>query len=125
MGAGTEHEPGGGQATTPPTAPEAGSGQQGTAGDQSEAGRLERLERELAALKAQAHGGSQQVVQDRLDGPGAIADEVRGQLEARDRERAAQAEKDGLKSTIAGLEQAIKDMREKPPEPPVRRVERV
>lgn len=124
MGAESTTEPGGTQATTPAGTPEAASGQQGAGGGQSEADRLARLEQELAALKGQAHAGSQQVVQERLDAPGATADEVRRQLEERDRQRAAAEKEKAGESRIAQLEQQIKEMKEKPPEPPLRRVER-
>ena len=124
MGADENTTPAPGQAGTPQNPPEAASGQQGAAGGQSDAARLAQLEAQLAQLTGQLHQGSQTVVQDRLDAPGATADEVRRQLEERDRQRAAEQDKATLTGQVADLAAKVKEMAEKPPEPPVRRVEK-
>jgi hypothetical protein len=124
MGAGTENEPGGTQAGTPGTAPEGGSGPQGAAQPPSGGDRIDRVESKLDNLITALHSGSQTVVQDRLDGPGATADEVARQLRERDRERDAQTAEDARNGRIKSLEDRLAGMAEQPPEPPLRRVER-
>ena len=71
-----------------------------------------------------AHDAAQKHEEAKLDRPSSVAEQVREQLDARDareRERQAAADRDGRLGTI---EQALKDMTEKAPEVPARRVEK-
>jgi hypothetical protein len=57
--------------------------------------------------------------------PGAIAQEIREQLERKERERAAAGDREKLDAEIAGLKARMAELAETPPVPQPRRVERL
>lgn len=86
--------------------------------------RVSRIESTLGEIKAMLAGGEHQAhdaaadhTRERLDRPTAIADEVRAQLDDRERRTADETRLDRVETTVA-------ELRETRPEPPVRRVER-
>lgn len=108
----------------PASTPQAASGQQGAAGAAPGGDRLDRLEAKVDSLIGSLHQGSQTAVQARLDAPGATADEVRRQIEERDRQRAAEQAEQAKDGRLQALEDKVTGMAEQAPEPPLRRVEK-
>lgn len=78
--------------------------------------------------KDQAHTAAAQHEQAKLNAPSDVADEVRRQLEERDQAQQASAAADQAKtaeqSWRQGVDTKLAELTEKPPEAPVRRVER-
>lgn len=96
------------------------------------AGRVDGLESKLDLIlgklggtEHQAHAAAQQHTEDRLDRPTNIADEIRQQLEERDRAAAASAKDQADQDWRAGVDEKLSGMTEQTPEAPLRRVEKL
>ena len=94
-------------------------------------GRLDRVEGALGEIKAMLSGGERKVhaaaadhEAAKLDAPSTVAEEVRAQLEERDRSQAEQSAKQAEGDRLAAVETRMAEMSEQKPEPPIRRVER-
>lgn len=84
----------------------------------------EKVDRILGILgkdKNAAHDAAQDHTEAKLDRPTNIADEIRQQLDERD--RLAAEERD--KSDLASLKETVKALTEKAPEPMPRRIEKI
>lgn len=88
-------------------------------------GMLEQVLGKLGGAGHQAHAAAQQHEQDKLNRPTDVADEVRRQFAERDQAAAADQAQTADKDWRAGVDQSLAELREKPPEAPVRRVERL
>jgi chromosome segregation ATPase len=96
------------------------------------AARVSTLETKIDAILAKlgqgeqtAHAAAEQHEETKLDRPTAIADEVRSQIDqARQREQEQQA-RDGQTAELASLRAELKELQEKIPGTPVRRIERM
>lgn len=90
-------------------------------------GHVESTLNELAALirggEGRARGAAQARTEQRLDQPTSVADEVRRQLEDRDRAAAEQAGRKSDADRLAAVETTVAELAEKPPEVPVRKIE--
>ena len=84
--------------------------------------RVSRLETAIEVIRAAVtgvHKDSAAAVEGRLDAPGSVAEEVQRELARRD-EAAKQEEKDRL---LGKLDETVKGLTEKAPQPPPRKVE--
>jgi hypothetical protein len=93
--------------------------------------RVDRVESKLDQLISIVSGKEQQgqkIAQRgreaELNAPTTVADQIRAQLEERDRKAAETAGKQAETDRVAALEAKIAEMSEQPPETPARRVER-
>jgi len=90
---------------------------------------LERIAGQLGGAEQRAHGAAQRHEERKLDAPTDVADEVRRQLEERDRAERARADQDQAAQSDqawrAGVDTKLAELTEKPPEAPVRRVEKL
>ena len=88
------------------------------AGQESITAKLDDL---IGMLKGSEGGGESHAP----EGTGSIGKEIRDQLDQRDRERAAADRDRAHGDRVGALEASLAELREKPPVPPVRRVEKV
>jgi CHASE3 domain sensor protein len=72
-----------------------------------------------------AHGAAQDHMQDKLDRPTTVAEEIRAQLDERDRKKAADDAEAARNGRLEGLETKVRDLAETKPAAPVRRVEKL
>ena len=79
----------------------------------------------LGKTKDNTHANAQEGRAKELDAPTSIAEEIRMQFEERDRKAAADADAKGKEDRLAAVETSVKEMAEKAPEPPARRVEKI
>lgn len=96
--------------------------------------RVERLERGQTTImekldqvlggKPVTHERAEQDMDTHLGRPASMQEQVRMELERRDREQAAAAEKESEKNEIQSVKQMVAQLTETKPEPPQRRVER-
>lgn len=82
--------------------------------------KVDRLATAVESILDKLHGGSQQVVERRLDAPGSVAEQVREELARRDRE----AKLDSTSARVETVAETVAKLTEKTPEAPQRRVER-
>jgi hypothetical protein len=88
-------------------------------------GILDEIRAALTGGEHQAHAAAQKHEERKLDQPTTVADEIRAQLEERDRRQAAADEGKAAADRLAAVETSVREMAEKPPEAPIRRIERV
>jgi hypothetical protein len=81
-------------------------------------GKLDQILGILGKGESQAQGAAQDREEAKLDAPTSVADEIRRQLEDRDRAKADQDWK-------AGVDEKLATVPEQKPETPVRKIERV
>lgn len=96
------------------------------------AGRVDALDSKLDSIldvlkgtEGKAHAAAQQHTEDRLDAPTSVADEIRRQLEERDRKAASDAAAADQEAWKAGVTKTLGDLTEQKPEPPQRAVEKL
>ncbi len=91
-------------------------------------GKLDQVIGLLQGGEHKAHAAAAAHEQDKLNRPSDTADEVRRQLEERDRAAKAKADADQAAATAdswkQGIETSLAELKEKPPEAPARRVEK-
>jgi hypothetical protein len=92
-------------------------------------GRIEQaVDKILGALgkgEGQAQKQAEQHEERKLDAPSGIADEISRQLDERDqRDKAAKADAEHAEWRT-GVDKSLADLREQPPEPPQRGIERI
>jgi len=96
------------------------------------AGRVDQLDSKLDRIidlfgqrKDSVHEHAEQHTQERLDRPSTVAEEIRTQLaEARAKDQAA-ADKAAAEGRLGAVEANVAELREKKPEAPLRRVEKI
>jgi hypothetical protein len=81
-------------------------------------GKLDQILSIIGKGEGEAHDAAQEHEEKKLDAPTSVADEIRRQLEDRDRAKSEQDWK-------AGVEQKLATVSEQKPETPVRKIERV
>ena len=79
----------------------------------------------LGKDKDKVHGAAEQHTEAKLDRPSNVADEIRQQLDERDRKTREDAEKQAAGSELAELRAKVAELTEKPPEPMPRRIEKI
>lgn len=91
-------------------------------------GKVDQVIGLLQGGERKAHAAAAQHEEDKLDRPTDVADEVRRQIEERDRAAAAAAAADSAAAAQQtwrqGVDKSLAALAEKPPEAPVRRVEK-
>ena len=78
----------------------------------------------LGKTKDNTQANAQEGRAKELDAPTSIAEEIRLQFEERDRKAAAAADAKGKEDRLAAVETSVREMAEKPPEPPARWIEK-
>lgn len=81
--------------------------------------KVDRILGILGRDESKAHGAAQEHTEAKLDRPTNVADEIRAQLNERDRQAAAERDK----SDLASLKETVAQLAEKSPEPMPRRIE--
>jgi hypothetical protein len=89
------------------------------------AGKLDTILDKLGGAESTAHDAAQQHTEDRLDRPTSMAEEIRAQLEERDRANAAAKQAQDDADWRASVDGRLAGMAEHAPEPPARKIERV
>jgi hypothetical protein len=94
--------------------------------------RLDRLEAKvdavidrLSGLVGGAHKDATSTTQERLDAPGAMAEEVRKELARAERERIAAETEQQREARLKAVEDKVVPLTEKVPLPPPRKIERI
>lgn len=93
------------------------------AGQDTLTGKVDQILGILGSDKNKAHDAAEQRTEAKLDRPSNVADEIRQQLDERDRAAKADREKQAADGELADLKAKVAELSEKPPEPMPRRVE--
>jgi hypothetical protein len=91
----------------------------------SQRGLLEQIRDSLGGTERTAHAAAQKHEEQKLDQPSDVADEVRRQFAERDRQQASQQAAAAADDWRKGVDASLAELKEKPPEVPVRRVEKL
>jgi hypothetical protein len=81
---------------------------------------VDRIEAAITKVVGGAHKDATATTEDHLDESGSVAAEVQRELARRD----AETKRQEHEADLGNLKQAVAELREKPPEPPRRRVEK-
>jgi uncharacterized protein YceH (UPF0502 family) len=87
--------------------------------------RVGRLETMISELKDAVTGGGGQGSETAPEPPQNVAEEIRRQIEERDRKAAAAADDQAKTDRLGALETRLAELTEHAPEPPPRRVEKL
>lgn len=87
--------------------------------------KLDQILAVLGKTRDNAQANAREGQERKLDAPTSIAEEIRQQFEERDRKAAADAEHKSREDRLAAVETSLKEIAEKAPEPPARRIEKI
>ena len=94
-------------------------------GQHSIAEKVDQILGILGKDKGKAHDAAEQHTEEKLDRPSNVADEIRQQLEERDRADAARRKDEEAQGTLASLKAQVAALTEQPPVPAPRRIEKI
>ena len=89
------------------------------------ADKLDQLVAMFGRDRDKAHGAAQAHTEDRLSEPTTAADEIRRQLDERDRASEAKKAGEAEQEWRRGVDQTLSELTEKAPEPPRRKIESI
>ena len=88
-------------------------------------GLIQTLLDKMSGAAPAAPASMQQREQARLNAPTSVADEIRQQLDERDRRKADEDGKKAADDRLGAVEQTLREMTEQDPVPPVRRIHKI
>ena len=89
------------------------------------ASKVDRLAELVAKVIPGSHAQAEQRVEERLDRPSTVEEQVKAELDKAKREEAERAAREARDADDKQLRETVAKLAEKPPEPPVRRATRL